>query len=116
MLADAHSKYGLNFVFQDDNDRKHRCKIVKEFKSINNIMTLPWPAQSPDLNPIERVWDAIKDAIAKRPIPPSNQAQLKQAILEEWSNLSQDYILKLIHSVPRRIAHVLCANGGPTKY
>ena len=60
-FPDAHAKFGSSFALQDDNDKKLRCKKVKDFKSDNSIITLPWPAQNPDMNIIENCWDQIKD-------------------------------------------------------
>ena len=48
------------------------------------ITSLDWPAQSPDLNPIEHLWMILKKSIGARNPPPCNVDQLKQAIKEEW--------------------------------
>ena len=95
-LSDAHSKYGLNFIFQDDNDPKHRAKVVKEFKRINKIVTLKWAQQSPDMNVIEHCWDQVKVAIAARPVPQTNKAEFVAAIKEEWAKLDPNFISNLI--------------------
>ena len=60
-------KLNLRFlVFQDDNAPCHRTKIVKSYKEQQGINCLPWPANSPDLNPIEDIWAVFKDRIRRR--------------------------------------------------
>ncbi|GFX52103.1 uncharacterized protein TNCV_4654321 [Trichonephila clavipes] len=51
---------------------------------------MDWPAYSPDLNPIEHVWDALGRRIAARLHHPENTQQLKQMLIEEWVLLPQE--------------------------
>ena len=48
-----------------DNFSSHRYKLVREFAEENNILLVFLPAYSPDLNPIEQIWRAIKREISK---------------------------------------------------
>ncbi|GBO43813.1 hypothetical protein AVEN_192355-1 [Araneus ventricosus] len=57
---------GPEFILMDDNARLHRALLVDEFLESEDIRRIDWPATSPDLNPIERVWDALGRAIAIR--------------------------------------------------
>ncbi|GBN09886.1 hypothetical protein AVEN_198656-1 [Araneus ventricosus] len=57
---------------------------------------MDWPARSPDLNPIEPVWDALGRAIATRSPPPRTIQEMKTALLNEWDQLPQEMINCLI--------------------
>ncbi|GFV26166.1 transposable element Tcb2 transposase [Trichonephila clavipes] len=83
----------------DDNARPHRANLVDEFLESEDIKRIPWPANSPDLNPIENLWDYLGRAIARRHPPPRDVNGLKTALLEEWSLISQTVINNVISSL-----------------
>ncbi|GFU60858.1 transposable element Tc3 transposase [Trichonephila clavipes] len=60
---------GAEFLFMDDNDRPHRANIVDECRQSEDVTRMDWPAYSPDLNPIEHVWDMLGRRIAARQPP-----------------------------------------------
>ncbi|GFU97593.1 transposable element Tcb1 transposase [Trichonephila clavipes] len=69
----------------DDNARPHRNLAVEELLESEDITRMDWPAYSPDLNPIEHVWDALGRRIAACLHHPENTQKLKQMLIEEWA-------------------------------
>lgn len=106
-----------DFIFQDDNASCHRSKKVKNFFNRNGnspIKTMNCPANSPDLNPIENVWNVLKRNIDKR--RPTNMDELRLAIKESWGEIPSNLCHELVESMPRHLNAVIKAKGGPTKY
>lgn len=103
-----------NWIFQHDNDPKHTSKFVKEFITKKKIRVLDWPAQSPDLNPIEHLWDELGRRVQEK--KHSNKRELWESLQKEWTNITEDSINRLIESMPRRCAAVIASKGMATKY
>ncbi|GBM77079.1 Acetylcholinesterase-1 [Araneus ventricosus] len=107
---------GAEFLFMDDNARPHRANIVDECLQSEDITRMDWPAYSPDLNPIEYVWDMLGRRIAARQPPPTCLPELRRALLDEWCNIPQDQIDNLILSMPRRCKACIASSGRHTPY
>lgn len=111
--------YGLEknqVIFQHDNDPKHKAKSTMEWLENNEIFVLDWPAQSPDLNPIEHLWNELDRRIKNQERVPSNMQELWEAIEEEWDKIEPDFCMKLIETMPERVKDVLKAKGGYTRW
>jgi hypothetical protein len=80
------------------------------------MVPIPWPACSPDLNPIESIWFTIKQRIKAYENPPRKIQELRDALAAEWAIITHEEILALVATMPERCAAVKAANGGPTKY
>ncbi|GFX79700.1 transposable element Tc1 transposase [Trichonephila clavipes] len=97
-------------IFQQDNARPHTARVAQDF--LRHFQTLPWPACSPDLSPVEHVWDQLK-----REMPSCHSVHdLELAVQDLWAHLTQDNMRCLINSVPGRVVACIAAGGGPTRY
>lgn len=114
MLPYAEWEMPLQWVFQHDNDPKHTSKLVKEWLNDNGIQVLDWPAQSPDLNPIENLFGILKRQVAGTRF--RNKSELMNVLKERWENLDSSVISNLICSMPKRCAAVIKNKGYYTKY
>lgn len=107
-------RLGPNFVFQQDNDPKHTARLTKVFFEKEDVNVLEWPAQSPDLNPIEHLWAILDREIGDRAL--KKKDELREAVLLAWEKIEKQKIKNLVESMPRRLAEVIKAKGGPTRY
>ena len=107
---------GENFILMDDNARAHRARITDQYLEQATIVRIEWPARSPDLNPIEHAWDMLQTAVSSRPVQPASVQELRQALLEEWDQIPQYKIRRLISSMQRRCQAVIEARGHHTRY
>ncbi|GFX36119.1 transposable element Tcb2 transposase [Trichonephila clavipes] len=80
------------------------------------IQRLVWPARSPDLNPVENVWDALGRQVAGRNYPPTNKNTLIRALTEEWDKLPQQLLDNVVQSMVRRVECCITLHGGDIPY
>ena len=114
MLSSAHHLNGdADFIFQQDLATAHTAKTTKTWFNDHGITVLDWPANSPDLNPIENLWGIAKRKM--KDMRPNNAKELKAAIEASWSSITPQKCHRLIASTPRRIKAVIHAKGAQTK-
>jgi transposase len=109
--------------FQQDNARIHTAIDTQEWFELHGIYVVEWPPHSPDLNPIEHVWNLLKRKLME--LHPclyiegksqSDWRYFEEAIQGSWWAIPQASIDNLIDSMPRRILAVYRARGWYTKY
>ncbi|KAF8671877.1 Transposase [Rhizoctonia solani] len=111
--------YGLDMqkgIFMQDNASSHKAHIIKDWFQENGLEVFEWPANSPDLNPTESLWDQIKRELYSYETPASGMLELLERVQEIWDKVSTQKCQDLIESMPKRIQAWIKAKGGPTKY
>ncbi|GET62590.1 IS630 family transposase [Rhizophagus irregularis DAOM 181602=DAOM 197198] len=91
-----------NGIFQEDNAAPHRSRVATAARENAEIVTLDWPAQSPDINPIENIWAEMKMMIRRHSPPPSSISVLMEYVTDAWNDIPPEYYRKLIKSMPQR--------------
>ena len=91
----------------------HAAKLVKHFLQQEIIDVIKWPAQSPDLNPIENLWHIIGEKVRER--EPTTLDDLWAKIEQEWKNITPDFCKKLVRSCGRRCSEVIKTKGFHTE-
>ncbi|KAH7699637.1 hypothetical protein AAVH_33258, partial [Aphelenchoides avenae] len=89
----------------------HVARPVREWFQQNGIRVVEWPAQSPDLNPIENLWNIVKRKIGRKNF--STKAGLFEAVSTAWDEIPYETIIELVNSMPKRCLEVICSNGMP---
>ncbi len=101
MLPSADKLYGdADFIFQQDLAPAHTAKGTKSWLNDHGVTVLDWPANSPDLNPIENLWGIVK------------RKMIEATIKATWASITPEQCHGLIASMPRRIDAVIHAKGG----
>ncbi|GFX35060.1 transposable element Tcb1 transposase [Trichonephila clavipes] len=97
-------------IFQQYIARYHTARVSQDY--IHTVTTLPWPARSPDLSPIEHIWYHL----GRCAVHPTRLNELKARLQQIWNGISQDIIQNLCSSMPDHIALCSRARGGYTGY
>ena len=111
-------KYHPELQLMQDNASAHKATYTREILRKLGVSLIFWPAFSPDLNPIESLWDIIKNWITYHYIMEDlkNPKTLRKALNEAWAAIERNQLDYLVDSMPARCEAVITANGGPTKY
>lgn len=112
LLPTARKQFGHDstlWKLQEDNDPKHMSKLATSWRMNNKVQKIDWPSMSPDIAPIENVWQLLKMKLRKKKL--STYQSLVSAIKREWKSLSPELTIKLAHSMNNRISEVIENDG-----
>ena len=98
--------------------RPHIAHLSMNILQYNNANTLPWPSRSPDLDPIEHVWDMLNRRIGENhhDHPFNSLQELENAFIIEWNAIPQYKIQIIIRGIQKRCRATITANGAWTRY
>jgi transposase len=103
-------------IFQHDNDPKHTAKITQDVLKKKKYKVLYWPGQSPDLNPIEHLWDEVERRLRALPGNVTSKEDLWNKVKTVFYEIEPEVCKKLIRTMPRRMKDLKKAKGGFTKW
>jgi hypothetical protein len=117
MFPSARKLFGAewqNMKILQDNDPKHTSKTNMAYLENQNIEVLNFPSYSPDMNPIENLWNELNVMTKHRKC--KNEKELFQLLKQAWNTIAKKKLHDLVKSMPRRLNAVIKAKGAPTKY
>jgi len=114
LFFDGNRLIGEEFIFQRDNDPKHKSGPVSDWLTEKGVEVLGWASNSPDMNPIENCFHILKSKLRKLNI--NNKNDLIKKLAPTWNSISQEYCYSLIESMINRISELYKNKGGYTSY
>ena len=99
-------------ILMHDNTRPRVARICRQFLNRNNVDGLPWPAVSPDMNPIEHIWDYLGRKVRTRG---NINNLMENALIQEWSYIPNVVIRCYVRSMRGRLAACINNRGGHTR-
>lgn len=116
LVLPALEAMGTGAILQDDNARPHRARVVNNFLQQQEVIRMDWPARSPDLNPIEHLWDVLGRRLRENHPPAADLNQLFMFLEQEWQAIPQMTPRTLVQSMRLRCLECIEANGGHTRF
>ena len=91
----------------------HRCSLLVVAQGVE---VLDWPSRSPDLNPIDHIWDELGSIVRRQVSPPQTLRDLEHALVEQWTQLPRAVLTNVLRSMMRSCVAVTDARGGHNRY
>jgi transposase len=109
---------GDDFIFGHDNAPPHTARVTTTFLEEQGIEfeIMDWPSKSPDLNPIESLWDQVKNEANRHISPTTTLVQLPGIIQQDWASIRPQNIANVINNMRKRCREVIDVNGGHINY
>jgi predicted transcriptional regulator len=104
-----------DFILMEDGAPVHRSLLPNQWLAEAGIPKMNWPANSPDLNPMENVWKIVKDAVQKAPRP-KNAEEMLRVVNEAWKAIPQETLRTLVGTMRERMEAVVAAKGRSTRW
>jgi transposase len=114
-LAAAHPDEP-QLTFQQDLAAIHTSEYTTWWMETHGFNILDWSSHSPDLNPIENLWEHLDSEVRKREKVFSKKCDLVEVVQEEWKKIPLEFLRTLISSMPKRVMAIIQAKGWHTKY
>jgi transposase len=111
VIPGVRKKLGKSFTFQQDNASIHGSKMTMDYFQKANISVLPWPAKSPDLNPIENVWALLVQRLYPDGKVYDNLTELEKSAKKVWGQITDKEIIPYIESMDKRVCDVIERKG-----
>ena len=105
-----------DLIFQQDNNSRHTSKKAKTWFQDHRIHVMQWSAQSPDLNPVENLWQQLKQRLATYEYPAQGINELQERVEGEQEEIEAGICQNLIEGLPKRVLEVYMANRGQTNH
>ncbi|CAH1994372.1 unnamed protein product [Acanthoscelides obtectus] len=103
-------------TFQQDNARPHVARVTIDVFQHKDVTLLPWPPRSPDLSPIEHVWDMMGRRLLNLQRPPQTLEALREELVVAWNEIPHEDIDHLIRSMSRRVGECVAHQGASKHY
>jgi transposase len=114
-FAEVTHQLGVEPLFMEDGNSAHGHKSTSNccarYRTAHGIILMPHPSTSPDMNPIEKCWRRIKQALHRRRCQPTTVAEMEAMVTEEWERIPQEWINSLVLKQEHWV-HVLMERHG----
>ena len=111
-LRAAEEQFEWEWVLMQDNAPCHTARMIKKYLSDEGVTMLEWPPYSPDLNPIKKIWNWIKQKVGIC----ATVTEIEEKVFLAWNSITPEMCMNYCGNYERRLQAVKEANGYSTKY